>query len=189
MLNANMFIVCNVSLKYNSDGSITRQYTDVLTDLPLYLSFKQTQILESALDQYIEMGYFPCTLCIRAKCIFEDDFIYVQELYSIYETDLKITKMYLDLNATFVDIKSNLIVDIDGMPEDKYTELLSELVNLGLQGFDFSKDGSVSICIIGNIKEVNDTIVYDYDESLIIDTTPSLVSTLYKYTQRSNYDY
>lgn len=193
MIVQDIFIVCSTSMIFDpKSGQMSHYLTDIFSGLPVMLTDQQYQVVLKAMHVCTDKGHYPSTICIQGHFLHDSEAIYVTSMYLVMVMNQKVTTMYLDIkgdDAYFIDEKTGIKVEIDGIPDETLNRFQAELAALILQGHDFSKDGYDRIAIMGNIKEIEDSLVYYYDESLIMNVTPFLVSTLFNFIQRSNYDH
>ena len=190
MIIHDIFTVCDVSMLYDMKrGQMSHVFTDISTGAHVLLDPIQYQICNTVMTQYAQSGLFPSTICMRGHFLHDSMNIYADSLDSLFVVNLKITNMYVTIKdglLVFRDEKTDLEVEVDGLPEEEYQQFSSELYTLTCKGCDFSKDGYDRVAIVGNIQEIGDKIIYSCDDALAINVTPALISMLFNYTQRSS---
>lgn len=192
MTLSDIFVVCNIKLIYDPVNSqMIHVFEDIFSKLPVVLNSDQYSIVINVMTKYANNGHFPCTLLIRGQFVRDSSAIYADGMYSLYVLDLKTTNTYLDIvgtNAVLRDELTDTIVEIDGLPDEDFERFSADINQLLQNGYDFSKEGYNRISIIGNLKEVGSKIIYSNDDALLMNVTPVLISTLFNYTQRNNYN-
>lgn len=193
MIVQDIFIVCSTSMVFDpKSGQMSHYLTDIFTGLPVILTPEQYQIVLNAMKVCTDKGHYPSTICIQGHFLHDSEVIYVTTMFLVMVLNQRVTTMYLEIQngeAYFIDEKTGIKVEVNGLPEADLKRFQSELATLTIQGNDFSKEGYDRISVLGNIEKIGDSIVYTYDRSFIMQVTSCLVNTLFNSIQRSNYDH
>ncbi len=183
-----IFTICRMSMIYNpTNGQILHRFTDICSNLPVLLDPAQYNICVQTMKQYTNDSFFPSAICLSGHFVHDSSAIYADCISSIYMINLNITTTYIDIvneTATFRDEITDLPVVIDNFPDEEYTRFSAELIGLTLQGYDFSKEGYDRIIIAGNIRSIDNNIIYKYDKSILASPTLDFVNIMFDSIQR-----